>query len=100
MRDDNDYAAMDVGDLRVHLTRVSKELATWSYALSCARREETLYFIDGYRNSMGKSIAERKMDGEVNASEYTREIRENEGYVAFWTAIRDLIVQLLKHEAT
>ena len=95
MRDDNDYHRMSRADLRLHLERVSKEIAVWSYASSVQRREENLYYLDGYKNSNARAVTERKMEAEMNAGHLTREAIEAEGYVAFYTPIRDLIVELL-----
>jgi len=96
MRDDNDYQAMTSADLRLHLQRVCKELATWEYALSVARVEQNLWWTDGYSTSTAKSTTERKAEAEVHAGPSQREVFENEGYVRFYTVIRDLIVGLLR----
>lgn len=96
MRDDNDYHLMTRDDLRFQLTRVSKELASWSFALGQSRREQNRYWIDGAKNSRAKSTTERKLDADMNAEEFTREVHENEGMVSFYTVIRDLIVELLR----
>ena len=96
MRDDNDYHRMSRTDLRAHLERLSKEIAVWSYAASVQRREENLYYLDGYKNSNARAVTERKMDAEMNAAHLTREAVEAEGYVAFYTPIRDLVLELLR----
>lgn len=88
---------MPVEELRVHLTRVCKELASWSYALGQAKKEQNRYFVDGYRNSTGKSTAERRMDAEVNSEQRLSDMHDTQGSVDFYSVLRDLIVQLLKH---
>ncbi len=96
MRDDNDYASMGRRELRQNLERVTKELAVWTEVAGNARRDENLYWIDGVRNSRGKSIAERRLDGDMHADEFTREALEAEGRAGYFAAIRDLLVILLK----
>lgn len=95
MRDDNDYQAMTREDLRAQLQRVTKELATWEYALGQARMEHSLWWTDGYTNSTARSTTERKAEAEVHAGPQQREVYEKEGYVRFFTTIRDMIVELL-----
>lgn len=95
MRDDNDYQAMTRPDLRIHLQRVCKELATWEYALSTARVELNRWWTDGYTNSSARSTTERKAEAEVHAGGFQREVYETEGYVRFYSTIRNLIVELL-----
>ena len=96
MRDDNDYRAMDRDDLRMHLQRVAKELATWEMALSLAKVEQNRYWTDGYAMSTARSTTERKADAEVHAGPFQRELYEAEGNVRFFTVIRDLILELLR----
>lgn len=96
MRDDNDYQGMSREELRFHLQRVAKELATWEYALSTARMEQNRWWTDGYSTSSAKSTTERKAEAEVHAGPYQREVYEDEGYVRFYTVIRDLILELLR----
>jgi hypothetical protein len=96
MRDDNDYHSMNRIELRAHLVRVAKELATWQYALSQSAVEESRYWTDGYSHSNAKSTTERKAEADVHAGPFTREKLENQGYVGFFTTIRDLIVELLR----
>lgn len=96
MRDENDYHGMDRLELRSHLERVAKELAVWTHALGRARRDHNYYYVDGYANSRAKAVTERKMEAEIAAAEFQREIFDNEAQVAYWTTIRDLIVELLR----
>ena len=96
MRDDFDYHSMGRPELRSHLQRVAKELATWSHAWREALAEEHRYYIDGYKNSTARAVTERKMDGELSADFEHRGALQAEGEVLFYTAIRDLIVTLLE----
>ena len=73
MRDDHNYHSMNRIELRAHLERVAKELATWQYALAHSRIEESRYWTDGYSTSTAKSTTERKADAEVHAGPFTRE---------------------------
>lgn len=98
MRDDFDYHSMDRPELRSHLERVAKELATWSHALQGHRAEEHRYYIDGYKNSTARAVTERKMEAELASDFEHRQTLEAEGMVLFWTAIRDLIVTLLRED--
>ena len=96
MRDDIDYQAMEPPELRSHLQRVAKEVATWSFAVQSAKQELNRYYIDGYRNSRSRSVTERKMEAEMASEMFFREVLEAEGQLMFHSAIRDLIVELLR----
>lgn len=96
MRDDNDYHRMTREDLREHFVRVSKELATWEFALGMARKDLSQAWTEGYTLSTAKSTTERKADAEVHAGPYQREVYEDEGHVRFFATIRDLVAELLR----
>lgn len=96
MRDDNDYSSMGRPELRVHLERVLKQRATWAQAAAQARQDECLHYLDGVLNSRAKAVTERKLDGELHAGELKREALEAEGYVAYYAALAELIVTLLR----
>jgi uncharacterized Rossmann fold enzyme len=95
MRDDFDYHSMERPELRSHLERVAKEVATWSHATYQARAEEHRYYIDGYKNSTARAVTERKMEAEIHSDFEHRQALDAESNLLFWTAIRDLIVVLL-----
>jgi len=97
VRDEHDYASMGVAELRTHLERVTKELSTWTAALGSIRKDRHVEFLTAYGESNGKSVADRRMEAEVATAHLQAEILEYEGLIGFHTAIRDLIVQLLKH---
>ena len=97
MRDDTDYAGMTLADLRVALSEQSKQLATWHSALADARKEHARSFCETYASSRGKSVAERVRDAELGSVTDLGFIYEYEGYVTFYTTIRDLIVVLIEN---
>jgi hypothetical protein len=95
MRDEHDYASMGVVELRQNLERVVKELSTWTAALANVKKDRHVTFLQAYSDSQGKSVAERRMDGELATAITQSEIIEYEGLIGFHTAIRDMIVVLL-----
>lgn len=97
-RDEREYAAMDREALRGELARVSKELAAWHEALANAKQEHSHVFLDGYADSQGKSVAERRMDGEFMAGKEQRIVFDAQGQVDRYTSLRDMVVVLLAQE--
>jgi hypothetical protein len=97
MRDEHDYASMGVAELRQNLERTVKELSTWTMALASIKKERHVAFLESYNESQGKSVAERRMEAEMATARDQAEIIEYEGFIAFHTAIRDLIKSLLDH---
>lgn len=97
MRDDNDYAGMTLADLRVSLSETSKQLATWHSALAEARKEHARSFAESYSQSQDKTVGGRVRDAEMGSVTDLGFIYEYEGYVAFHTTIRDLLVVLIEN---
>jgi hypothetical protein len=96
VRDEHEYVEMAPAELASHLQRLSKELALAHEVRGRAAAEEHRYFTDGYRNSRGKSVAERRMDGELSADLEHRELLEAEATLASLQTIHGLVVILLE----
>ena len=97
MRDDNDYAKMSLAELRESLQSAAKQLATWSFALSSAKKEHARSFVEAYSRAMGKSVAERVKEAEMASVADLGIVEEYQGNVDFYTTIRDLIVVLVEN---
>ena len=79
MRDDNDYAGMTLAELRVALSETSKQMATWTSALSEAKKEHARTFCEAYSRSPEKSVAGREKDAELGSVTDLGFILEYEG---------------------
>lgn len=89
---------MDRQQLRVELERLSKELSAWHGALARAKQEQSHVFLEGYADSKGKSVSERRMDGEYMAGPEQRITYEAQGEVDSYASLRDMVVILLQEK--
>jgi hypothetical protein len=97
VRDQHDYESMTIEELRGHLVRVSKELASWLYASETAKRDHNA----AYNEALGlgyKNVSEARANAEIQSGMAQREVHTAEAHVQFYRTIRDLISALIDEQ--
>lgn len=97
-RDERDYASMTVDQLRSELVRVTQQLSSWSESVAMQKANVLVPFLEAYAaasDAGARSHAERMKQAEMATARDQASIIEADGKIAYFTAIRDMIVHLL-----